>query len=345
MVTIIFKRTYLHSLAQSVKSCTTLKKDINKEGLAFMSGVLSNVDQRTKLVGQNRLELLLFNFGRGQSYAINVFKIQEVLRLTRLTQIPEAHPVVRGVTHLRGQTLPVVDLSHAIGMGPLEINDHTTMIVTEYNRTVQAFLVAGVDRIINMNWEQIMPPPKGTGKAHYLTAITKVDDKIVEIIDVEKVLSEIVPYETSVSEGLLDLGVMARVAESGLKILAVDDSAVARSQVKETLASLGLDVIQANNGLEAWNMIKKMGAEGPISNQLLMVITDAEMPTMDGYMLTTEIRNSADFKNLYVVLHTSLSGSFNEKMVEKVGCNAFLSKFQPDGLAEAVQVRAKQLFG
>jgi two-component system chemotaxis response regulator CheV len=310
-----------------------------------MSGVLSNVDQRTKLVGQNRLELLLFNFGRGQSYAINVFKIQEVLRLTRLTQIPEAHPVVRGVTHLRGQTLPVVDLCHAIGMGPLEINDHTTMIVTEYNRTVQAFLVAGVDRIINMNWEQIMPPPKGTGKAHYLTAITKVDDKIVEIIDVEKVLSEIVPYETSVSEGLLDLDVMARVAESGLKILAVDDSAVARSQVKETLASLGLEVIQANDGLEAWNLIQKMGAEGPINSQLLMVITDAEMPAMDGYMLTTEIRNSADFKNLYVVLHTSLSGSFNEKMVEKVGCNAFLSKFQPDGLAEAVQVRAKQLFG
>ncbi len=310
-----------------------------------MSGVLSNVDQRTKLVGQNRLELLLFNFGRGQSYAINVFKIQEVLRLTTLTQIPEAHHVVRGVTHLRGHTLPVVDLSHAIGMKPIEVNEHTTMIVTEYNRTVQAFLVAGVERIINMNWEQIMPPPKGAGRAHYLTAITKVEDRIVEIIDVEKVLAEIVPYETTVSDGLLDMDVMGRAAESGLKILAVDDSSIARQQVRETLSTIGFEVLQANNGQQALEIIQKMAGEGPINSQLLMVITDAEMPTMDGYMLTTEIRNSPDLKDLYVVLHTSLSGSFNEKMVEKVGCNAFLSKFQPDGLAEAVQVRAKQLFG
>lgn len=310
-----------------------------------MSGVLSNVDQRTKLVGQNRLELLLFNFGRGQSYAINVFKIQEVLRLPALTQIPDSHPVVKGVTHLRGHTLPVVDLSHAIGMGQVEINDQTTIIVTEYNRTVQAFLVSGVERIVNMNWEEIMPPPKGAGRANYLTAITKVDDRIVEIIDVEKVLAEIVPYETNVSEGLLDLEVMSRAAESGLKILAVDDSAVARSQVKETLASLGLEVLQAENGKEGLDILHDLLKNGSINSQILMVITDAEMPTMDGYMFTTEIRSTASLKDLYVILHTSLSGSFNEAMVEKVGCNAFLSKFQPDGLAEAVQVRAKQLFG
>lgn len=309
-----------------------------------MSGVLSNVDSRTKLVGQNRLELLLFHFGRGQAYAINVFKIQEVLRVTRLTHIPDAHPVVKGVTHLRGHTLPVVDLSQAIGMRPTEITDETTMIVTEYNRTVQAFLVAGVERIVNMNWEEIMPPPKGTGKSHYLTAITKVDGRIVEIIDVEKVLAEIVPYETNISDDLVDLDVMERTAKSGLKVLTVDDSAIARSQVKETLTSIGIEVIQASDGLEGLHILKKMASEGPINSQLLMVITDAEMPSMDGYMLTTEIRKDAELKDLYVVLHTSLSGSFNEAMVEKVGCNAFLSKFQPDGLAQAVEVRAKQLF-
>jgi two-component system chemotaxis response regulator CheV len=310
-----------------------------------MSGVLSNVDQRTKLVGQNRLELLMFNMGKGQVYAINVFKIQEVLKMTRLTQIPDSHPVVRGVTHLRGQTLPVVDLSHAIGMGPIEINENTTMIVTEYNRTIQAFLVDSVERIVNMNWEEIMPPPKGTGKSHYLTAITNVDGRIVEIIDVEKVLAEIVPYETAVSDGLIDLDIMANVSAAGLKVLAVDDSAIARSQVKETLVSLGIEVIQASDGEEAFNILKKLSKEGPINSQLLMVITDAEMPRMDGYMLTTEIRAHPDLKDMYVILHTSLSGSFNEAMVDKVGCNAFLSKFQPDGLAAAVEVRAKQLFG
>lgn len=310
-----------------------------------MSGVLSNVDSRTKLVGQNRLELLLFNFGKGQRYAINVFKIQEVLRMPGLTQIPDSHPVVRGVTHLRGHTLPVVDLCHAIGMGKVKIDEQTTMIVTEYNRTVQAFLVAGVERIVNMNWEEIMPPPKGAGKSHYLTAITKVDGKIVEIIDVEKVLAEIVPYDTHVSEDLLDRAVMQKVINSELRVVAVDDSSVARQQVADTVRSLGVDVVTANDGAQGLELLRKLASTGPINEQVLMLITDAEMPTMDGYMLTTNIRSDPNLSDLYVVLHTSLSGSFNEAMVEKVGCNAFLSKFQPDGLAAAVQKRAHQIFG
>ena len=129
-----------------------------------MSGVLSSVDARTKLVGQNRLELLLFHLGGSQHFAINVFKVQEVMQMPRLTRIPDRHPVVRGVTHLRGQTVPVVDLRHAIQMGPLKLDeDDATIIVTEYNMTVQAFLVGGVDRIVNMNWNEILPPPGGSG--------------------------------------------------------------------------------------------------------------------------------------------------------------------------------------
>ena len=156
-----------------------------------MSSILSSVDARTNLVGENRLELLLFNLGGTQKFAINVFKVQEVMRLPKLTLIPDRHPVVRGVTHLRGQTVPGVDLRHAIKMGPLKQveGEEATIIVTEYNLTVQAFLVGGVDRIVNMNWNEILPPPGGAGRQHYLTAITRVDDRIVEIIDVEKVLA------------------------------------------------------------------------------------------------------------------------------------------------------------
>ena len=140
-----------------------------------MSGVLSSVDARTQLVGQNRLELLLFHLGGTQLFAINVFKVQEVMRLPALTKMPDRHPVVRGVTHLRGQTVPVVDLRHAIQMGPLKVaEEEATIIVTEYNMTVQAFLVGGVDRIVNMNWNEILPPPGGSGRNHYLTAITRI---------------------------------------------------------------------------------------------------------------------------------------------------------------------------
>src|SRR5690606_18722981 len=177
-----------------------------------MSGVLSSVDARTKLVGQNRLELLLFNLGGTQQFAINVFKVEEVMRMPKLTRIPDRHPVVRGVTHLPRQTVPVVDLRHAVQIGPPTIDENdATIIVTGYNRTGQAFLVGGVDRIVNMNWSEILPPPGGSGRQHYLTAITRIDDRIVEIIDVEKVLAEIAPYQLNLSDDAYDKELLERI--------------------------------------------------------------------------------------------------------------------------------------
>lgn len=310
-----------------------------------MSSVLSSVDARTKLVGENRLELLLFNLGGSQQFAINVFKVQEVMRLPRLTLMPDRHPVVRGVTHLRGQTVPVVDLRHAVKMGPLKVDvKDATIIVTEYNMTVQAFLVGGVDRIVNMNWNEILPPPGGSGRQHYLTAITRVDDRIVEIIDVEKVLAEIAPYQAELSEDAYDQELLERVA--GKDILIVDDSHVALQQIRQVLNPMGLNIVQANNGLEAYQLLNHWKAEGKdFDNELIMIITDAEMPEMDGYMLTSEIRKDPELKNITVVLHTSLSGSFNKAMVEKVGCDGFLSKFAPENLAFEVQNLMRKKLG
>ncbi|MFE8069637.1 chemotaxis protein CheV [Marinobacteraceae bacterium S3BR75-40.1] len=302
-----------------------------------MAGVLDSVDQRTNLVGQNRLELLLFRLKGRQLFAINVFKVREVIKLPSLTEIPQRHPYVCGVTHLRNQTVPIINLSQAINMPPLEVSKESTIVVTEYNRSVQAFLVGSVDRIVNMNWEDIEPPPKTTGRSHYLTAITRHEGELVEIIDVEKVLSEIVPFSTDVPEEVLDREVLSQARER--KVLIVDDSPVAISQARETLKKVGLEVVTASNGREALGMLKSWADENPdgIQDRLLMVITDAEMPEMDGYRLTTEIRNDPRLKDLYVVLHTSLSGSFNKAMVQRVGCDDFLSKFRPDELAVLVQ--------
>lgn len=301
-----------------------------------MSNVLQTVDARTQLVGQNRLELLLFSLGGSQLFAINVFKVQEVMRLPHLNEVPDRHPVVRGVTHLRGQTIPVVDLRQAIQMGKHQINEESTIIVTEYNMTVQAFLVAGVERIVNMNWNEILPPPTGAGRQHYLTAITRMDDRIVEIIDVEKVLAEITPYNSDIPEEIIDRALLEEVA--GKEVLIVDDSQVAINQVSEVLEKLGITIVVARNGLEAWHILEGWKVEGKdIHSDLLMMITDAEMPEMDGYMLTTEVRQDPALKDMFVVLHTSLSGSFNKAMVEKVGCDGFLSKFHPEELIAEVQ--------
>lgn len=183
-----------------------------------------------------------------------------------------------------------------------------------------------------------MPPPTSAGRQHYLTAISKVDDQLVEIIDVEKVLAEIVPYSGKVSSEKLADPVLERAR--GREVLLVDDSSVALSQLRGTLSQLGLKLHTASDGLKGLQKLKAWADAGEnMTDKLLMVFTDAEMPEMDGYRLTTEIRQDPRLRGLYVVLHTSLSGSFNESMVKKVGCDNFLSKFQPDRLVDVVRER------
>ena len=309
-----------------------------------MSDLLKNVDSRTNLVGRNRLELLTFRLKGSQLFAINVFKVQEVQKLPRLSSLPKSNPVVVGVNTVRGETIPVIDLSLAIGRSAIPHDEHATMIVTEYNRSVQAFLVGSVDRIVNLNWEEIMPPPVASGRDNFLTAITRVDDKIVEIIDVEKVLACVVDFDTSISKEILEDNVLEFA--KGMEVLLVDDSRLAIDQASATLKQLGLTVIVEMDGLKALRRLQSWRDQGiDVTKKLLMVITDAEMPEMDGYRLTTEIRKDPLMKDLHVLLHTSLSGNFNNAMVKKVGCNGFLSKFQPDKMAEEVQARIHTLMG
>jgi two-component system chemotaxis response regulator CheV len=305
--------------------------------------MLKNVDSRTNLVGQNRLELLMFQLNGRQKFAINVFKVQEVLTLPSLTLMPQRNASVIGVVYLRGRSLPVIDLSLAIGMRPIKYNDDSTIIVTEYNSTVQAFLVGAVDRIVNLNWEQIQPPPTGAGRHHYLTALTQIEENIIEIIDVEKVLSEIAPLSVDLPEHILQDEVIAKAA--GKEVLMVDDSQTAHSQAHAIFTKLGLTVHQAMDGVEGLEALLKMAedTDNPVTERLLLVVTDAEMPRMDGYRLTTEIRNNPKLKDLFVVLHTSLSGAFNEAMVEKVGCDRFLSKFKPEELANLIRSRIEDI--
>ena len=301
-----------------------------------MAGILDTVDQRTQLVGENRLEILMFRLAGRQLFAINVFKVQEVLQLPKLTLMPHRHPYVCGVVNLRGQTLPVIDLSQAIGMRPLTPNENSTIIVTEYNRSVQAFLVGGVDRILNLNWESILPPPGGAGRQHYLTAITKVDDQIVEIIDVEKVLSEIAPMSTKVSDEKLADPLLAKAV--GREVLLVDDSSVALNQLRETMSQLGLRTHSASDGLKALQLLKKWADSGEVmTDKLLMIFTDAEMPEMDGYVLTKNIKGDSRFEGIPVVMHSSLSSEANRAMGQAVGVDAYVAKFDAEVLADTLR--------
>ncbi|MBX2808013.1 MAG: chemotaxis protein CheV [Cellvibrionaceae bacterium] len=310
-----------------------------------MASVLDSVNQRTQLVGQNRLELLLFRLSDdGQLYGINVFKVKEVLQCPSLNEIPQRHNVVRGVAHIRGGTIPIMDMNFAIGNQPVENVEESFVIITEYNSSTQGFMVHSVERIVNMNWEDIHPPPKGAGRENYLTAVTKIEERLVEIIDVEKILAEVTPLPEDISDGIIEDGVSERVVKK--HILIVDDSSIARKQIQRVIEQMGIRTTLRKDGREALDYLDSLLADGkdPME-ELVLIISDIEMPEMDGYTFTAAVRANDKLKDVHIILHTSLSGVFNEAMVKKVGANDFLSKFNPDLLAKRVNDRVLEMTG
>ncbi|HZP13875.1 MAG TPA: chemotaxis protein CheV [Nevskiaceae bacterium] len=296
------------------------------------SGLLQSIDRQTQLAGHNRLALLLFRLGGAACYGVNVFKVQEVIACPRLHAVPESHPLVRGLALVRGRTIPVIDLATAIGESAIAIGG-AHVIVTEFNRSVQGFLVGSVDRIANVSVEDVKPPP-GDGEGTHLTAVTMAAGQFVQIIDVEQVLAAITGGPRELSG---DSRRRAKLQGRPARVLVADDSRVARNQVSRLLQEIGVEPVQVTDGRQALKYLQSIADAGDsVASQIGMVISDIEMPDMDGYTLTAEIRRDPRLRDLYVLLHTSLSGRFNHAMVDKVGANRFLPKFSPDELADAV---------
>nr|WP_295382514.1 chemotaxis protein [Pseudoxanthomonas sp.] len=306
--------------------------------------LLNRIDQRTRLAGHNRLALLLFRLGGRQLFGVNVFKVQEVLRRPPLFQLPGLPTEFAGAADVRGRSIPVLDLGLSIGhpeRDPDPARAPNYLVVTEFNRSVQGFLVSDVERIVNIAVEDIHPPPELGAEASYLTAVTRFQGELIQVIDVESVLADI-------SQARMDAPLapeMALPADAPpLQVLVVDDSRVARSQIRSVLDQLGVSATLLSDGKQALDHLLQIQAAGEDpAERYAMVISDIEMPAMDGYTLTTEIRRHPGLAGLYVLLHTSLSGVFNNAMVERVGANAFVAKYSPHELADYVLNRLKQV--
>lgn len=303
--------------------------------------LLSTIEQRTRLAGHNRLALLLFRLGGRQVFGVNVFKVQEVLSCPAIRWVPAAHALVRGVADVRGRTIPVLDLGRAIGHPEsLQNPAHNYVIVAEFNRSLQGFLVSSVERIVNIAVEEVLPPPQVGAADGYLTAITHFNDELVEIIDLERVLAEVVGGSREISASVAQ----QRKSAKRRRVLVADDSRVAHAQIQKVLDALGLESVKVADGREALQHLQAMAGQGLApAEHYAMVISDIEMPHMDGYTLTTEIRRDPRLAGLYVLLHTSLSGIFNNAMVERVGANKFCAKYSPDELAGAILERVNVL--
>lgn len=306
------------------------------------TGLLESIDRSSYLAGHNRLAMLLFRLDESQYFGINVFKVQEVLSRPKVNWVPSAHPLIKGIADIRGKVMPIIDLRKAVGGEPIADDGAGHVIVTEFNRTQQGFLVRAVDRIIHVNVENVQLPPAG-GRDCYLTAVTRYGKELVEIIDVERVLADVVGQEHSVDDEIVKRAEKL-VAHGPSRVLVVDDSKVARTQIQKMLEQLGVQSTLLRDGREAYNYLVEMAEKGvDPSQEFLMVISDVEMPDMDGYTLTTEIRRHPKLRHLYVILHTSLSGVFNNAMVQKVGADRFIPKFNSNELAEGVLDRLKEV--
>lgn len=314
-----------------------------------MSDLLKNIDRRTKLAGMNRMELLLFTLHDDQRFGINVFKVREVIRTPHISPVPKSDSRIVGIADIRGATMPVIDLPLALDLPPMKDVPNTLTIVTEFNSSVQGFLVGSVDKIVHLRWEDILPPPETLMNVNYLTGVTKVNHNLVEIIDVERVLQEVAGRSAAdVSD---EVGKIGQEVINGREFLVIgaDDSVVARAKLKAVLDKLGIKSIIFNNGRLALEALQKMADKADrgdaiaVNKQVLMLVSDIEMPEMDGYTLTTNVRRDPRLKDLYVVLNSSLSGGFNDNLTAKVGANKFLSKWHTDELASLVieRIRAR----
>lgn len=310
-----------------------------------MSDLLKNIDARTRLAGTNKLEILLFTLGvdqrtgRRETFGINVFKVREVMRTPGITAAPDMPSSVEGMVSLRGVLVPVVDLAKYVNVGtdtPREI-----MIVTEYNGHTQGFLVEAVDTILRLDWSQMRVPPDmlTANMGGLVTAVTELaGNKLVMMLDVEKVLSETTRYDDSFMFKDID-----PIDDGGRHtVLFADDSSVARKQITQTLDVLGVRYIAAINGRQAWEELKKLATHAEnsgrkVRDMLSLVLTDVEMPEMDGYILTRNIKSDSRFEGVPVVMHSSLSGMSNQQLGKSVGVDEYVPKFEPQRLSQTLR--------
>ena len=292
--------------------------------------LMSMVDERTQLAGSNRMELLLFSLGGRETYGINVFKVREVCEAMPVTPAPNMRHGIEGLVSLRGTIMPVISLARLLGAAA---GEQRKMIITEFSGQVQSFLVHEVDRIVRVDWEDVRAPqPMLASVSQQLTAITELPDgTLVSILDVEQLLASVM--------GEPPVPRLERVDAASAGVFFADDSALARKKIVEVLDGMGVPHQHAVNGREAWERLRQIaaGTDGALRDSLGLILVDAEMPEMDGYVLTRNIKADPRFAGIPVVMHSSLSSVANRKLGQQVGVDAYVSKFHPDTLAATVR--------
>lgn len=312
-----------------------------------MDNFQKEIDERANLALSNRFELLLFRLGtdkaKGKSelFGINVFKLREIVPMQAITRAAGMRSPLLGMTNIRGQFIPVIDLPAVAGCTPE--TGLNLLLVTEYARSTQAFAVESVDNIVRLDWSQVHTAERGIG-GHNITSIAclendKGSNNLAMVLDVEQILYDVIPSVRGVEPG--SETVRNFKLKPGAVAIVAEDSKVARQLLEQGLQSMGIPALMHNTGLEAWEKIKAMSAAAQaagesIHDKIALVLTDLEMPEMDGFTLTRNIKRDETLKQIPVVIHSSLSGSANEDHVRKVGADGYVAKFEINELSSVI---------
>jgi len=287
---------------------------------------------------QHSQGLLLFRLHNGRQFALGTLKIKELFPYKTITPLIHSEPGVVGAVTIREQTIPVIDMAQVIGIGAIPQGkiEQSFILVTDCQRKTVGFLVSGIDQIIETNWKQIKPPANALGKNVYITGTVNVDNELVQLMDIELLLARMYPdADNHTHVAITDL---ERERLKALNILVVDDSRIARKQLTDVLNQLNISFLVTDNGSNALDIMKMRANEGrPID----ILVSDIEMPGLDGYELTFEVRNVPALAGAYIILHTSLSSAISVSQAKQVGADEALEKFDARELIASMLNGAK----
>jgi len=277
--------------------------------------------------------LLLFHLSKTQLFAIGTLKIRELVPYSQLNALPQSHPAVMGTATVRGQTIAVVDMAAAVGYPPVTDAERAScyIIITDCQRMLIGFLVRGIDKIIECNWRDIESPPENLGKQAFLTGVTRYQERLVQLLDVELLLSKVFPIEDD--KRIAILTDVQREQIKPLNILLVDDSKVARKQLSDALDAINIPYQVASNGKDALAIMEQNARD---HRPVQLLVSDIEMPGLDGYELAFEVKDNPALSKAYIILHTSLSSEISVSQAHQVGADEALTKFDAQELIAAM---------
>ncbi len=284
--------------------------------------------------GTNELEILEFKLGEN-SYGINVAKIREIITYQPVTPVPNAHPSVEGIFMPRDKMITAISLKNALQMGDDESNDGL-FIITNFNKLDVAFHVDRVMGIHRVNWTEIIKPDATVNNEveGVSTGIVKFDDRLVIILDFEKIVSDISP-ETGLR--MTEIESLGERERSSIPIVIAEDSHLLNKLINDALTAAGyVNIKRTEDGLEAWNYIVEAKEKGELDSKVQLVITDIEMPQMDGHRLTHMIKTDDKLKDIPVVIFSSLVNEEMRIKGEALGADAQLSKPEIGNLVRIV---------